>query len=145
MSRGNLLLFLLVAAFLVVGLLNLLLKRRAARVVAGRKPDSHVDFGRTFFAGDEVAVAAKARALLNRYVPVDASLVGPDDELVQDLGLAAIDGLDADEYVYDLERSFGIRISSHEAAQWRTLRDVVTGVSECIKSKQRDIKFEVQR
>jgi acyl carrier protein len=142
MSRGNLLLLLLVAAFLVVGLLHLLIKRRAARVVAGREPDSHADFGRRFFAGDEVAIAANARALLNRYIPVDASLVGPDDELVQDLCLAAIDGLDADEYVSDLERSFGIRIPSREAARWRTLRDIVFGVSECLKSEQSNNTLE---
>jgi acyl carrier protein len=59
---------------------------------------------------------------------VDYKGVLADDELVKDLQLAATDGLDANAYVRDLEKAFGVKIPEAESTRWRTLRHVVDGI-----------------
>jgi len=63
-------------------------------------------------------------------MPVDAELVGSDDDLGRDLQLGALDGLDVDEFLRDLERVFGIRIAPDEAQALRTLRQRVVYVDQ---------------
>ena len=104
--------------------------RKARRLRLGRKPLTDEAFGLEFFSGPESQIAAKARAALNRYIPGDTLRIHPDDELVRDLQLATVDGLDANDYLRDLEREFGVSIPDAESVRWRSLRDVVTFLSK---------------
>ena len=119
------------AAIALLGLagavaLHLSMLQKARRLRVGRKPLSDEAFGLEFFPGPESRIAAKARAALARYIPGDSLRIHPDDELVRDLQLATVDGLDANAYLRDLEREFGVSILNAESVRWRSLRDVVT-------------------
>src|SRR6266700_6622436 len=85
-------------------------RKKAQLAVSGRGALSDEEFSNQFFPNDRRVIAVEARRLLKPYIPVNHELVQPSDELVRDLQLAAIDGLDANSYVRDLESAFGLKI-----------------------------------
>jgi acyl carrier protein len=104
------------------------IKRKAQIAVAGRQALADDEFGNRFFSAERRVIAAEARRLLRPYIRVDYKVVLPDDELVKDLQLAAIDGLDANGYLEDLEKAFGVKIPDSDSTRWRTLRHIVDGI-----------------
>jgi acyl carrier protein len=74
-------------------------------------------------------LAPVIRDRLRRYVPVDPALVRPDDKLCEDLQLAAVDGLDANAFVIEVENVTGVKIPDQDAARMFTLRDIISYVA----------------
>ena len=116
----------------LVGSLGLLFatRKRASRVVSGRVPLNAEQFAALFQTEKERALAPVVLDRLRRYVPVDPTLVRPDDKLCADLQLAAVDGLDANAFVMEVEKVAGVRIPDQEAARMFTLRDIISYVAK---------------
>ena len=108
---------------------HLLLRKGASRHVSGRLPLRADEFAAMFHTEAERAVAPAVRDKLRHYIPVDPALVLPDDKLCEDLKLAAVDGLDANAFVAEVEQLVGVKISERDAAQMYTLRDIVSYVA----------------
>ena len=104
-------------------------RRKARRFVHGRAPLDAAEFGRLFSTIGEGALAPVIRDRLRGYIAVDPALVRPDDKLREDLQLAVLDGLDADAFVADIEKTVGVKIPNKEAESMRTLRDIVICVA----------------
>lgn len=104
-------------------------RKRASRAVSGREPLTAEQFAALFQTEKERALAAAIRDRLRRHIPVDPALVRPDDRLCEDLQLAAADGLDANEFVIEVERICGVKISAAAAEKMLTLRDLVSYVA----------------
>lgn len=105
------------------------LKRKASGVVSGRNHLSPAEFSALFHSPPERKWAPAIRDQLRSYIPVDPALVRPDDKLCAELQLAAIDGLDANGFVADVEKLTGVRIPDAEAERMLTLRDVISYVA----------------
>jgi hypothetical protein len=105
------------------------IRRKAKRCVADRRPLGNNDFAALFATRAEAEVAPLIRLLLRGYIPVAPELVHPDDKLCRDLGLAAVDGLDANSFVADVQRAVGVSIPDAIGAKMLTLRDVVSYVA----------------
>lgn len=105
-------------------------RRRARRHLAGRPPLSAEEFGRTYFgSSDSLArVAARTRQILARHLPVELEGLAPDDKLVADLRMDALDSMSTVEFVWELEKEFGVKIPNKEAEAMWTFRDVVSYV-----------------
>jgi acyl carrier protein len=104
---------------------HFVLRRRASRTVRSRSPLTAEQFAALFASDKECALAPAIRERLRRYITVDPARVLPDDELCKDLQLGAADGLDANEFVMDVESISGVKIPDADVAKMRTLRDVV--------------------
>jgi acyl carrier protein len=115
--------------------LLLAIRAKARRLARGRASLDAAAFSALFPSASEAAVAPVIRDLLKRYISIPPGLVRPDDRLCADLGLAAIDGLDANSYVRDVEEAVGVTIPDADAAQMITLRDVVTYVGAATETR----------
>lgn len=104
-------------------------RSKARRVVWGRSPLSPAEFGALFKTEQEAALAPVVRDSLRGYIPVDPALVRPDDKLCDELQLAVVDGLDANAFIADVEKSVGVKIPGQEAGKMFTLRDIVAYVA----------------
>jgi len=83
------------------------------------------EFGKQYFPADRAETAAHLRRILSRHISVDLSQIHPDDKLVEDIRMDSLDSLSTVEFVIDVEKEFGISIPDSDAAEMRTLRDVV--------------------
>jgi acyl carrier protein len=108
---------------------HFLIRKRASRVVSRRSPLGAEQFAALFRTEKERALAPAIRDRLRRYIPVDPALVRPDDKLCEDLQLAAVDGLDANAFVLEVEKLAGVKIPDQDAAKMFTLRDIVSYVA----------------
>jgi len=108
---------------------HLVIRKRAFRAVRGRSPLDAEQFAALFGSDRERAFAASVRDRLRRFIPVDPALVRPDDKLCADLQLAALDGLDANDFVLEVENLTGVKIPDQDAAKMLTLRDIVSYVA----------------
>jgi acyl carrier protein len=104
-------------------------KRRALRHMAGRDPLSPSQFANQFFSGEQIPVAEKLVEVLARHLGVDLSRLHPEDRLVADLRMDALDSLSTVEFVLDIERDLNVRIPNEVAEQMFTFRQVVEFVS----------------
>jgi acyl carrier protein len=91
-----------------------------------RRATSDAQLSALFATAAEAEIAMNARNLLKKYLLIPIDLVQPDDKLCADLGLGAQDGLDANFFVRDVEKTLGIKIPDAQAAEMFTLRDIVT-------------------
>lgn len=98
------------------------------------------EFAARHFPKDQRAIAAKVRRLLAPYVPVNAGRIAPSDRLVEDLGLAArlACGLDAVEFVKDLEEEFKIEFNESDYYELKTFQDTVSLVVKKTATTDRD-------
>jgi acyl carrier protein len=104
-------------------------KRRALRHMRGRPSLTDVEFGRQFFTSDRQEIASRLRQILSRHIAVDVSQLHPGDKLVRDIRMDSLDSLSTVEFVFDVEREFGISIPNTAAEQMYTLQDVVEYVA----------------
>ena len=118
-------------AVLVVGAIavHMVLRKKASGVVASRAPLTAEEFAGLFETASERRLAPIVRDRLRSYIPVDPSLVRPDDKLCEGLQLAVIDGLDANRFVREIEELVGVRIPADRAAQMYTVRDIVSYIA----------------
>ena len=127
-------------AIAAAGLAHLRSRGKARRVVRGRPPLSASEFSALFETGAQAAWAPVVRDRLRRYIPVDPALVRPDDRLCDELQLAALDGLDANVFVAEVEKLAGIKIPAHDAQRILTLRDIVTYVARASDRRPPDTR-----
>lgn len=111
-------------------------KRRALRHMAGREPLPASQFARRFFSGEEIAIAEKLVGVLARHLNVDLSRLHPDDRLVDDLRMDALDSLSTVEFVLDVEKELKVEIPNGAAERLFTFRDVVQFVSAQQRAEQ---------
>ena len=108
---------------------HLTTRSKARRAIRGRPALTAAEFGALFETEAEAALAPVIRDRLRAYIPVDPALVLPDDKLCEELQLAVVDGLDANEFIMDVERAVGTKIPDRDAQAMFTLRDIVSYVA----------------
>jgi acyl carrier protein len=108
-------------------------KERGQRHMEGREPLSDADFGRRFFSPQQAEIAAKLRVIMARHIPIDLSRLNPDDRIVEDIRMDALDSMATVEFILEIEKEFGISIPDTAAETMRTLRDVAQFVSQAKK------------
>jgi acyl carrier protein len=64
----------------------------------------------------------KIASLMAEQLGVDKSSITPESEIIKDLGA---DSLDVVEMLLDLEKEYGIEISDDQAANLKTIGDIV--------------------
>jgi len=99
-------------------------RRGVARYVQGREPLSDSEFAALFASVTQGQVGLGIRQLLKGWVPVDVSLIRPDDEFSGDLLLDALDGLDPEEFLRTVEAKWSVNIPGSVAAELRTVRQL---------------------
>jgi acyl carrier protein len=104
-------------------------KERALQHMHGRPPLDDTDFGQRYFRAEQSDIAARVRRILAGHIPVDLSRLHPDDKLVEDIRMDALDSMSTVEFVLEVEKEFGISIPDSVAAEMRTLRDVIDYVT----------------
>jgi hypothetical protein len=129
MTANTLALLLLAALALFLLVTNLSIRNRARGAVSSRDTLDNEAFSRRYFAGREARLASGVRAALAAYIPGDVSRVYPDDDLVKDLQLGAIEGKSADDFIASLERLYNIEIPPPEARALRTLWHLIGYIS----------------
>jgi acyl carrier protein len=103
--------------------------------MAGRQSLTDEQFGREFFQRDRAGIAIRVREIMARHITVDLSRLHPDDRIVEDLRMDALDSMSTVEFAIDLEKEFGISISDADAARLTTLRAVIDHVAEATRNK----------
>ena len=109
--------------------------QRALCHMAGRPALSEMEFGKQFFPNGRSEIAAKLREILTHHLSVGLSQMQPNDRLVEDLRMDALDSMSTVEYVIEIEKEFGIEIPDSAAGKMRTFRDVVVFVADAVKAK----------
>jgi acyl carrier protein len=108
---------------------------RALQHMEGRPKLTNAEFGHQYFAPAEAEIAAQVRAIFAKHIEVDVSQAHPDDKLVEELRMDALDSMSTVEFVLELEEDFNISIPDKAARGMRTLRDL-TGFIACeLRSK----------
>jgi acyl carrier protein len=110
-------------------------KQRALMHMADRPALNDPEFGRTFFSADRTEIAIKLREILAHHIPIDLSQIQPNDRLVDDLRMDALDSMSTVEYILEIEKEFAIKIPDSVAEKMRTFKDIVDYVAEAIKNK----------
>ena len=64
----------------------------------------------------------KIASLMADQLGVDKASITPDSEIIKDLGA---DSLDVVEMLLDLEKEYGVEISDEQAAELKTVGDIV--------------------
>jgi len=107
-------------------------QRRVLKRMQARQSRTPEEFGRDLFSSESASVAARVREILGRHLSVDLSRLSPEDTFV-DLEMAELDSMATIEFVLDVEREFGVKISDRDAERMKTLRDVVQYISGAVR------------
>jgi acyl carrier protein len=91
-------------------------------------------FSQQYFSPSEADIAAQVRSVFAKHIAVDVSRSHPDDKLVEELQVDALDSMSAIEFVLELDEHFNITIPDSAARQMRTLRDLTSFISCELKS-----------
>ena len=105
-------------------------KQCALQHMAGRQPRADTEFGRELFPPGQAAIASKLRSIMSRHIAVDLSRLLPDDRIVEDIRMDALDSMSTVEFILEVEKEFGISIPDAAAEKMRTLRDAIDYVSQ---------------
>lgn len=103
-------------------------KRRALHHMEGRVSLSPAEFAKKYFNPSEAEIAEKLFHILARHLRIDLSKLYPDDDLVEELRMAALDSLSTEELIIDVEEEFSLKIPDREAQKISTFRGLVTYV-----------------
>jgi acyl carrier protein len=112
-------------------------RRRALKHMQGRPSLAAEEFGHHYFPPAQAEIAAQVRAIFAKHISVDVSQAHPDDRLVEDLRMDALDSMATLEFVLELEEHFKITIPETAAGQMRSLRDITDMVTRELQAKQR--------
>jgi acyl carrier protein len=97
---------------------------RAQKYMEGRPSLTAQEYSTYYFPQEEADVAAQVRTMFSQRIDLDVSRVHPDDRLVDDLRMDALDSMSTIEFVMDLEKHFNIDIPDRAAVEMRTLNDI---------------------
>ena len=129
MDRLLIALALLSASLVGVTAVHWSIRRRINATVKGRVELTEAEFSALFPGAEQSAVAVR-RALTSVFSG-NIALIRPDDQVVKELMVAAIDGLDANELIEELQRSCAISIPDARSIEVRTVGDLVRLVQDC--------------
>lgn len=73
-------------------------------------------------------VARRLRELLTPHLPFDLARLHPDDRLIEDLRMDALDSMATLEFIFSVEKEFSIKLPEADFAQILTLRDLTACV-----------------
>lgn len=104
-------------------------RNKARETVKGRAALTDAAFAALFTNKAEADLSLKVRELLKPYIPVDPALVRPDDKLCEDLQLAAMDGLDANAFLAEVEKVLTTTIPAEAAGEMLSIKDIVSYVA----------------
>ena len=104
-------------------------KERALRHMHERPLLDDTQFGQHYFPAEQSEIATRIRRILARHVPIDLSRLHPDDRLVENIRMDALDSMSTVEFVLEVEKEFGISIPDSVAEDMRTSRDIVDYVA----------------
>ena len=78
----------------------------------------------------------QVRAIFAKHIEMDVSQTQPDDKLVEELRMDALDSMSTIEFVLELEEHFNVSIPEKAAREMRTLRDLTSFIARELKSKR---------
>jgi acyl carrier protein len=108
-----------------------------ARAIAHLAQHPHLEpaaFATTYFAADEAAIARRLRELLTPHLPFDLARLHPDDRLIEDLRMDALDSMSTLEFILSVEKEFSVKISEADVARLHTVRDFTTTVARLVSA-----------
>ena len=103
-------------------------RKRAAKHMAKNPALDPAVFAATYFPADQAAVARRLRELLTPHLPFDLARLHPDDRLIEDLHMDALDSMATLEFILSVEKEFSIKLPEADFAQILTLRDLTACV-----------------
>jgi len=105
--------------------------------LAQHPPLEPAAFATTYFAGDEAAIARRLRELLTPHLPFDLARLHPDDRLIEDLRMDALDSMSTLEFILCVQKEFSVEISEADVARLHTVRDFTTPVARLVSASSR--------
>jgi acyl carrier protein len=82
------------------------------------------EYATHFFWPNRADIAADVRRIFSRHISLNVLQAHPDDKLVDDLRMDALDSMSTIGFVVELEKYFDIDIPDKAAAEMRTLNDL---------------------
>lgn len=110
-------------------------RRRALAHLAKNPPLAPATFAATHFPANQATIARRLRELLAPHLPFDLARLHPDDRLVEDLRMDALDSMSTVEFILSVEKEFSVKITEAEAAKLRTFRDVIACVARLLSAR----------
>lgn len=99
-------------------------KQSAQEHMKGRSSLTAEEYAIQHFPFEKCEIAAQVRTIFSKHISLDISQVHPDDKLVEDLRIDALDSMSTIEFVINLEQHFAIEIPNEVAVEMRTLGDL---------------------
>ena len=110
-------------------------RARAIAHLTKNPPLEPAAFAATHFPADQAAIACRLRELLTPHLPFDLARLHPDDRLVEDLRMDALDSMSTVDYRLSVEKEFSVKITDVEFANMRTLRDLTACVARLVAAR----------
>jgi len=110
-------------------------RARAIAHLAKNPPLDPAAFAATHFPADQAAIARRLRDLLAPHLPFDLARLHPDDRLVEDLRMDALDSMSTVEFTLSVEKEFAVKLSEAAVARILTLRDLTACVARLLAEK----------
>ncbi len=110
-------------------------RARAIAHLAKSPPLEPAAFAATYFPADQAAIARRLRELLTPHLPFDLARLHPDDRLVEDLRMDALDSMSTVDYLLTVEKEFSINLPEAEVAHILTLRDLSACVARLLAER----------
>lgn len=109
--------------------------RRARAHLAPRPPLDPTAFAATYFPADHAALARRLHELLAPHLPLDLTRLHPDDRLVEDLRMDALDSMSTIEFILAVEKEFSLKIPTGALTGISTLRDLTTCIAHLLAER----------
>ena len=110
-------------------------QKRVADHMAKNPALNPAAFAATYFPVDQVATARRLRELLVPHLEIDLARIHPDDRLVTDLRMDALDSMSTVEFLLSVEKEFSIKLPEAEVAHILTLRDLSACVARLLAER----------
>jgi acyl carrier protein len=110
-------------------------RKRAANHMAKNPALNPAAFAATYFPADQVTTARRLRELLVPHLEIDLARIHPDDRLVTDLRMDALDSMSTVEFLLSIEKEFSIKLPEAEVAHILTLRDLSACVARLLAER----------
>lgn len=129
MNLSSGLIFFIAAGLIASGVLSWSVHRKISFTTEGRRELTTEEFAALFPGAEEIAM--EVRREIEKIFAGNIAKVHPNDLLVRDLMIGAIDGLEANELIQNIERSCSISIPQAMANDVLTVNDLVHLVKAC--------------
>jgi acyl carrier protein len=110
-------------------------RARAIAHLAKNPPLAPAAFAATYFPAEHAAIAHRLRELLAPHLPFDVARLHPDDRLVEDLRMDALDSMSTVDFLLSVEKEFSIELPEAEVGRILTLRDLTACVARLVAAR----------